>query len=52
MLWLDSDYPLDKDASEPGVSRGTCSTDSGAPNDVETESPGAKVTFSNIKLVS
>merc|ERR1711973_759611 len=25
MLWLDSDYPLDKDPSEPGVSRGSCS---------------------------
>ena len=29
MLWLDSDYPLDKDPSEPGVSRGPCSRDSG-----------------------
>merc|ERR1712198_822687 len=25
MLWLASDYPLDKDPSEPGVSRGSCS---------------------------
>merc|ERR1712179_410428 len=24
MLWLDSDYPLDKDPSEPGVNRGPC----------------------------
>merc|ERR1739845_156710 len=26
MLWLDSDYPLDKDPSVPGVSRGPCPT--------------------------
>jgi cellulose 1,4-beta-cellobiosidase len=49
MLWLDSDYPLDKDASTPGVSRGECSTDSGAPEDVESANANAKVTFSNIK---
>ena len=29
MLWLDSEYPLDRDASEPGTSRGPCSRDSG-----------------------
>ncbi|KAL3421779.1 glycoside hydrolase family 7 protein [Phlyctema vagabunda] len=49
MLWLDSQYPLEKDASEPGVSRGTCSRDSGVPEDVEAASPDASVTFSNIK---
>ncbi|KAH8830310.1 glycoside hydrolase [Flagelloscypha sp. PMI_526] len=49
MLWLDSQYPLDKDPSTPGVTRGECATDSGVPEEVETESPGAKVTFSNIK---
>lgn len=26
MLWLDSDYPTTKDASSPGVARGTCAT--------------------------
>merc|ERR1712200_222348 len=31
MLWLDSDYPLDKDPSIPGVNRGPCPTDSGDP---------------------
>lgn len=50
MLWLDSAYPLDKDPSEPGVSRGTCSRDSGDPADVEANSPDAQVTYSNIKF--
>jgi len=34
MLWLDSDYPLDKDPSLPGVKRGSCSRDSGKPWEV------------------
>ncbi|KAK7037523.1 Exoglucanase [Paramarasmius palmivorus] len=50
MLWLDSDYPLDKDPSEPGVSRGTCSRDSGNPDDVVANHPDATVHFSNIKF--
>ncbi|KAJ8454872.1 hypothetical protein ONZ45_g19135 [Pleurotus djamor] len=50
MLWLDSNYPLDKDASEPGVARGNCATSSGEPADVESQSPNAQVTFSNIKF--
>lgn len=50
MLWLDSNYPTDKDASAPGVSRGPCATTSGAPADVEAQSPGATVTYSNIKF--
>jgi len=50
MLWLDSNYPLDKDPSEPGVSRGPCSTDSGEPTDVENNNPNAHVTYSNIKF--
>lgn len=49
MLWLDAPYPPTKDASEPGVTRGTCSADSGVPSDVEKNSPGASVTFSAIK---
>ncbi|KAI0660696.1 cellobiohydrolaseI [Cubamyces menziesii] len=49
MLWLDSDYPLDKDPSQPGVSRGPCATTSGKPTDVESQSPDATVVFSNIK---
>lgn len=50
MLWLDSNYPLDKDASEPGVARGTCSADSGDPDTVESEHASASVTFSNIRF--
>ncbi|PIL31386.1 hypothetical protein GSI_06086 [Ganoderma sinense ZZ0214-1] len=50
MLWLDSDYPLDKDASLPGVSRGPCATTSGDPTTVESQSPDATVVFSNIKV--
>lgn len=49
MLWLDSDYPLDKDPSEPGVSRGTCPTTSGVPSIVEVENANAYVIYSNIK---
>lgn len=50
MLWLDSTYPTDKDPSTPGVGRGTCGTDSGKPDDVETNSPDATVIYSNIKI--
>ncbi|KAF2645710.1 exoglucanase-like protein 1 precursor [Massarina eburnea CBS 473.64] len=50
MLWLDSTYPTDKDPATPGIGRGTCSTDSGKPDDVETNSPGATVVYSNIKF--
>lgn len=49
MLWLDSNYPLDRDASQPGVARGTCPTSSGKPTDVESQSPNAQVTYSNIR---
>ncbi|KAB5590371.1 1,4-beta-D-glucan cellobiohydrolase [Ceratobasidium theobromae] len=50
MLWLDSNYPLDRDASQPGVARGTCSTGSGIPADVEAQYPDASVTYSNIRF--
>ncbi|KAI3616011.1 cellulose-beta-cellobiosidase precursor [Moniliophthora roreri] len=50
MLWLDSNYPLDKDASTPGVARGTCDSESGDPQTVESEHPDATVIFSNIKV--
>ena len=49
MLWLDSDYPPDKSPSSPGVSRGSCSTSSGKPADVESQYPDSSVTYSNIK---
>lgn len=50
MLWLDAPYPTDADPSAPGVSRGTCSITSGAPADVEKNSPNAQVIYSNIKF--
>jgi cellulose 1,4-beta-cellobiosidase len=50
MLWLDSNYPTDATASDPGVARGTCGADSGKPATVESESADAKVVFSNIKV--
>jgi cellulose 1,4-beta-cellobiosidase len=49
-LWLDSDYPVTADASEPGVSRGTCATTSGDPDTVVSEQAGATVVFSNIRF--
>jgi cellulose 1,4-beta-cellobiosidase len=50
MLWLDSNYPLDKDASTPGVARGTCDQESGDPKNVESQHPDATVIYSNIKV--
>jgi cellulose 1,4-beta-cellobiosidase len=50
MLWLDSNYPTNATATDPGVARGTCSTDSGVPSDVESASGSATVVFSNIKV--
>ncbi|KAI9647827.1 Exoglucanase 1 [Ciborinia camelliae] len=49
MLWLDSNYPTTKDASSPGVSRGSCASTSGVPATVEAASGSAYVTFSSIK---
>ncbi|KDN35458.1 hypothetical protein RSAG8_11541, partial [Rhizoctonia solani AG-8 WAC10335] len=50
MLWLDSDYPVGVDASQPGVARGTCATTSGTPTDVESNYPNSSVTYSNIQF--
>jgi cellulose 1,4-beta-cellobiosidase len=49
MLWLDSTYPTDKDASVPGIGRGECDTGSGAPADVESKNADASVTYSSIR---
>lgn len=48
MLWLDSTYPTTK--TGPGGPRGTCAVTTGVPADVESASPGASVTYSNIKF--
>jgi cellulose 1,4-beta-cellobiosidase len=50
MLWLDSTYPTNATSSTPGAARGSCSTDSGAPIDVESANADASVTYSNIKF--
>ncbi|KAF7314729.1 Glucanase [Mycena kentingensis (nom. inval.)] len=50
MLWLDAPYPPTKSPSAPGVTRGTCSPNSGAPTQVESQSPNAQVIYSNIKF--
>jgi len=50
MLWLDSDYPTSAPSSQPGISRGPCSTSSGKPADVENQYPDATVKYSNIKF--
>ncbi|KAF9530499.1 cellobiohydrolase I-I [Crepidotus variabilis] len=50
MLWLDSTYPTDADPTTPGIARGTCSTDSGKPTDVEVTNASASVTYSNIRF--
>ncbi|KAE9227359.1 putative 1,4-beta-D-glucan cellobiohydrolase B [Phytophthora fragariae] len=49
-LWLESDYPVTSDASDPGVARGTCATTTGVPDDVISEQPDATVVFSNIRF--
>ncbi|KAF2794330.1 glycoside hydrolase family 7 protein [Melanomma pulvis-pyrius CBS 109.77] len=50
MLWLDSTYPTDADASTPGAARGDCATSSGVPADVESKNGNAQVKYSNIKF--
>jgi len=50
MLWLDSDYPTDKSASIPGVSRGPCRTSSGSPSYVRAKYPHASAKFQAIKF--
>jgi len=50
MLWLDSQYPLDKDPSQPGVDRGPCSTDSGKPEDLANTTPDSIVKFSKLRV--
>lgn len=50
MLWLDSDYPPNKPAGSPGVSRGPCATTSGDPTEVEKDHPNSSVKYGNIKV--
>jgi len=50
MLWLDSTYPTDASADEPGKGRGSCETTSGVPSDVESSQASNQVIYSNIKF--
>ncbi|KAF2112341.1 glycoside hydrolase [Lophiotrema nucula] len=50
MLWLDSTYPTDADATKPGIARGTCATTSGVPTDIEASQGNSQVIYSNIKI--
>ncbi|KAE8138323.1 putative 1,4-beta-D-glucan cellobiohydrolase A [Aspergillus pseudotamarii] len=50
MMWLDSSYPEDADASTPGVARGTCEPHVGDPETVEAQHGSSTVTYSNIKF--
>ena len=49
MLWLDSNYPADRDVLAPGVSRGPCRSDTGSPAFVREKYPTAHVSFTKIK---
>ncbi|KAK2602955.1 hypothetical protein N8I77_009449 [Diaporthe amygdali] len=49
MLWLDSTFPVDK-AGSPGAARGSCSTSSGVPAEIEKSAPNSNVIYSNIKF--
>merc|ERR1739838_235057 len=44
------DFPVDANPSDPGVSRGSCSRDSGEPSDLESNHGDATVKFFNIKI--
>ncbi|KAG8698026.1 hypothetical protein FRC09_007477 [Ceratobasidium sp. 395] len=50
MLWLDSSYPTNLPATNPGVTRGRCATTSGVPADIESKNANASVTYSNIRF--
>merc|ERR1712187_906661 len=47
MLWLDSIYPTD--STDPTNYRGSCSTSSGVPKDIETKDAKSHVIFSKIR---
>lgn len=50
MLWLDSSFPTEADPNTPGIARGPCPVDGGDPIDLEANSPGSTVKFSNLKI--
>ena len=51
MLWLDSAYPLDKPATDPGVKRGDCPGGIGStPTYLRANFPDSYVTFQNVAI--
>ena len=50
MLWLDGVFPQGGDRNKPGVAKGPCADNSGDPEDIKRQAPGAFVAFSNIKV--
>jgi len=48
MLWLDSTFPVG--STEAGAVRGSCSVDSGRPDQVESQYPNSYVKYSNIRV--
>lgn len=50
MLWLDSTYPTDASADEPGKGRGTCETSSGVPADIEASQASNQVIYCEFPL--
>ena len=45
MLWLDSTFPTDASADEPGKGRGTCETGSGVPSEIESSQASNQVIY-------
>jgi cellulose 1,4-beta-cellobiosidase len=45
MLWLDSTYPTDASADEPGKGRGSCETSSGVPSEIESSQASNQVIY-------
>ncbi len=50
MNWLDSHFPNNAVATDPGVARGRCDPAAGDPTAVEAAHPDAYVIYSNIKI--
>eukprot|EP00588_Corethron_pennatum_P013333 CAMPEP_0194274870 /NCGR_PEP_ID=MMETSP0169-20130528/7856_1 /TAXON_ID=218684 /ORGANISM="Corethron pennatum, Strain L29A3" /LENGTH=607 /DNA_ID=CAMNT_0039018201 /DNA_START=70 /DNA_END=1894 /DNA_ORIENTATION=+ len=51
MLWLDSAFPLDKPATDPGVKRGEClGGETSTPKYVRDNYPNGGVTFENVAI--
>ncbi|KAI5782026.1 cellulose 1,4-beta-cellobiosidase precursor [Peziza echinospora] len=52
MRWLDSVWPLDVPATNPGVTRGTCPGTGSEPDSIAKNAPNSTVQYSNIRFGS